>query len=206
MREHQYVVPKDSDQQAKQTYNAQGMALNGSDQYLHYSQYGCTDSSQIFPQLLPFLHRNPVSSKSTTTFPRCRRLSDIATQTMVWDLQTWGHREEKRDVPSTCVRDETRSARHLGNKIKTNISCHAGEDVLANISVPGTSTSQLLDYLLMCVQHQALRSCWYEHLAKKRNEHCGDSEPHYCVTNGNAIFCCALCGHADRHQFVRRRV
>ena len=34
MREHQYVVPKDSNQQVKQTYNAQGMALNGSDQYL----------------------------------------------------------------------------------------------------------------------------------------------------------------------------
>ncbi|SRR6266702_502420 len=172
----------------------------------HCSQHGCTDSSQIFPQLLLFLHRNPISSKSTMTFPRCRCLSDIATQTKVWDLWTWGHQEEKRDVPSMCVHDETRSAWHLGNKIKTNISCCTREDVLADISVPGTSISQLLDYLLMCIQHQALQSHWYEHLAKKRHEHHRDSEPRYCVTDGNVIFCCALCGHADCHWFMRQGV
>jgi len=116
----------------------------------HYDQYGCTDSSQIFPQLLPSSPRNPVSSKSTTTFPRRRRLSDIAIQTMAWDLQTWGRREEKRDVPSMCVRDETRSARHLGNKIKTNKSCRAGEDVLAGVSVPGTSRPVLVSCSIIC--------------------------------------------------------
>src|SRR6266702_1338933 len=116
----------------------------------HYGQHGCTDSSQIFPQSLPSSPRNPVSSKSTTTSPRCRRLSDIAVQTMAWDLQTWGNREEKRDVPSMCVRDETRSARHLGNKIKTNISCRTGEDVLAGVSVPGTSRPVLVSCLTFC--------------------------------------------------------
>ncbi len=63
------------------------LQLNGSDTIFHYGQQGCTDSSQIFPQLLPSSPRNPVSSKSTTTFPRRRCLSDIAIQTMVRDLQ-----------------------------------------------------------------------------------------------------------------------
>jgi|SRR6266702_825878 len=116
----------------------------------HYSQHGCTDSSQIFPQLLPSSPRNPVSSKSTTTFPRRRRLSDIAIQTMARDLQTWGCREEKRDVPSMCVRDEARSARHLGNKIKTNKSCRAGEDVLADVLVPDTSRPVLVSCSTIC--------------------------------------------------------
>ncbi len=53
-----------------------------------------------------------------------------------------------------CICDETRSTRHLGNKIKKNISCHAREDVLADFSVHKLAcTSQLLDYLLMRVQH-----------------------------------------------------
>ncbi len=116
----------------------------------HYRQHGCTDSSQIFPQLFPFSPRNPISSKSTTTFPRRRRLSDIAIQTTARDLQTWGRREEKRDVPSMCVRDETRSARHLGNKIKTNVSCRAGEDVLVGVLVPGTSQPVLVSCSTIC--------------------------------------------------------
>ncbi len=37
-----------------------------------------------------------------------------------------------------CVRDKTRSAKHLGIRIKTN-GCRAGEDVPADVSVPGTS-------------------------------------------------------------------
>src|SRR6266702_1932121 len=93
----------------------------------HYSQHGCTDRSQIFPQLFPFSPRNPISSKSTTTFPRHRRLSDIAIQTMAWDLQTWGRREEK-----------------------TDISCRAGEDVLAGVSVPGTSRPVLVSCSIIC--------------------------------------------------------
>ncbi len=63
------------------------LQLNGSDTIFHYSQQGCMDSSQIFPQLLPSSPRNPISSKSMTTFPRRRCLSNIAIQTMAWDLQ-----------------------------------------------------------------------------------------------------------------------
>ncbi len=38
-----------------------------------------------------------------------------------------------------CVRDETRNAQHLGNELEPNISCRAGEDVLADVLEAGTS-------------------------------------------------------------------